>query len=221
MNHKHRWLLGGSAAVASLGALLLAASQGTFAADHLDPPARTDPAVDPTPDIPADIADVYAWHDGTNAYFSVTFAGPQAAGTAGFYDRDVLYTLNISTAAPGTTPEVAIRWRFGPGTNGTGNGVRFENLPGLNNATLTCRVEQTDCQAGGVRAYAGLRDDPFFFDLQGFNDTVATGTLMFNRARNFFAGKNDTAVVLQIPISSLGSGPIDVWSTTARFGGQL
>ena len=30
-----------------------------LAADHLDPPARTDPAVDATPDKAADIADVY------------------------------------------------------------------------------------------------------------------------------------------------------------------
>ena len=51
--------------------------------------SKTDPAFDTTPDVPADIADVFAWADATNAYFAITFAGPTTS-TAGAYDRDVL-----------------------------------------------------------------------------------------------------------------------------------
>lgn len=219
MNRKTKWLLGAGTAGAALTAMLLVPGQFALTADHLDPPARTDPAVDPTPDTPADIADVYAFNDATNAYFAVSFAGPANAGTPAFYDRDVLYTLNISTSPPVTSSDVAIRWKFGPATNGTGFGISVENLPGVNGA-LSGPVEQI-LSKDGVRVYAGLRDDPFFFDLQGFRETRAMNTLRFDKTRNFFAGKNDTIVIIEIPRSRLGNGPIDVWSHTARFGGQL
>ena len=221
MYQNKRLLLGGGLAVVAASAMLLVPGQFAVSADHLDPPRRTDPAFDATPDRAADIADVYAWHDGTNAYFAVTFAGPTAPTVPALYDRDVLYTLNISrTAAGSPQPDLAIRWRFGAGTNGTGTGISIENLPGVN-GNLVGQVERVLDAGNGVRAYAGLRDDPFFFDLQGFRETVSTGTLRFSNTRNFFAGQNDTAVVLQIPISLIGANRVQVWSTTERFGGQL
>lgn len=218
-----RIALAGLGAVA-VAALVLLPGQFALSADHLDPPARTDPAVDTTPDTPADIADVYAFSDSTaspNAYFAVSFAGPQGAGVPAFYDRDVLYTLNISTTAPATSSDVSIRFRFGPATNGTGSGISVENLPGVNGPIIG-PVEQI-LSRDGVRIYAGLRDDPFFFDLQGFRDTRASGMLKFDKTRNFFANKNDTIVILEIPKSRLGgaANSVDVWATTARFGGQL
>ncbi len=203
------------------GALLFVPGQIALSADHLDPPARTDPAVDTTPDTPADIADIYAFSDATNAYFAVSFAGPQAPGVAAFYDRDVLYTLNVSTSPPATSADVTVRWRFGPATNGTGSGISVENLPGVN-GSLVGPVESI-LSKDGVRVYAGLRDDPFFFDLQGFRDTRSSGTLRFDKTRNFFAGKNDTIVIFEIPKSRLGgnANSIETWTTTARLGGQL
>ncbi len=221
MRSRKRLALAGGAGISALAAMILVPGQLALSADHLDPPARTDPAVDSTPDTPADIADVYAWSDATNAYFAVSFAGPQAPGVPAFYDRDVLYTLNISTAAPATSSEVNVTFRFGGATNGTGSGISVENLPGVA-GPIVGPVESL-LTRDGVRVYAGLRDDPFFFDLQGFRDTRSSGTLMFNNTRNFFAGKNDTVVVFEIPKTRLGgnSNAIDVWSTTARFGGQL
>lgn len=46
---------------------------------------------------------------------------------------------------------------------------------------------------------------------------------MFDSTRDFFAGQNLTAVVIEIPRDRIANGanPIDVWATTARFGGQL
>lgn len=220
-----RKLAFGAAVVAVAGAaLVLVPGQLAWSADHLDPPARTDPAVDTTPDTPADIADIYAFSDSTsspNAYFAISFAGPQVAGVPAFYDRDVLYTLNISTSQPATSADVSIRFRFGPATNGTGSGISVENVPGVN-GPIVGPVEQI-LSKDGVRVYAGLRDDPFFFDLQGFKDSRATGTLKFDKTRNFFANKNDTIVILEIPKARLGgaANSIDYWATTARFGGQL
>ena len=221
MLSKRKLAAGTGTLVISAAAMVLIPGQLAFSADHLDPPARTDPAVDTTPDTPADIADLYAFSDATNAYFAVSFAGPQVAGVPAFYDRDVLYTLNVSTSAPATSADVSMRFRFGPATNGTGSGISVENVPGVNGA-IVGKVEQI-LSKDGVRVYAGLRDDPFFFDLQGFKDTRATGTLKFDKTRNFFANKNDTIFIIEIPKSRLGgnANSIDAWTTTARFGGQL
>ena len=221
MGQPRRWIVGSGILMGSAAIALIVPGQLALSADHLDPPARTDPAFDTTPDTPADIADVYAFSDATNAYFAVSFAGPQVAGVPAFYDRDVLYTINVSTSAPATSSDVTIRFRFGPATNGTGSGISVENLPGVGGAIVG--PVETVLSKDGVRVYAGLRDDPFFFDLQGFRETRSTGTLRFDKSRNFFANKNDTIVIVEIPKTRLGgnANSIDAWATTARLGGQL
>lgn len=188
------------------------------AADHLDPPARTDPAVDSLPDKAADIADVYVWHTAENLVIALTFAGPQATTLPATYDRDILYTINISNSGLPTDPEIQIRFRFGK--DGTNYGVEVSGLPD-GGAPLVGPVEQT-LSRGGILARAGLYDDPFFFDLQGFRDTRSTGTLMFDKNRNFFAGQNLTAMVVQIPVGLVSRGDVlNIWATSARFGGQI
>jgi len=225
MNRKLKLGLAGGVGAVGLAAMVLVPGQLALSADHFDPPLRTDPrpGFDPTPDRLADIADVFAFYDATNVYLSLTVHTRDATSTSplsDIYDRDVLYALNVSTDTNPATTEVPIRFRFGPATNGTGFGVRYENLPGLS-GNLDCRVEQLDCQSGGVRAYAGLRNDPFFFDLQGFRETTAMGTLRFNPNRDFFGGKNILTVVLQIPRASLNTNQISVWGASSRLGGQL
>jgi hypothetical protein len=190
-----------------------------LAADHLDPPARTDPAVASTPDKAADIADVYMWSTGTDLVIAVTFAGPSAANLPATYDRDVLYTINISNAGLPTDPEIQIRYQFGQDANGNW-GVQVTGLPD-GPAPLSGPVEQTLTRSG-MQIRAGLYDDPFFFDLQGFRDTKSTGNLMIRNDRNFFAGLNDTGIVVEIPIPLVkGTANLNVWVTSARFGGQL
>ncbi|MDB5684251.1 MAG: hypothetical protein JWM38_969 [Sphingomonas bacterium] len=212
-------LLGAGLAAAVPAVLLLAPDRGVRAADHLDPPARTDPAVDMTPDKAADITDIYAWHTASDLIIAFNFAGPQAITLPAVYDRNVLYTLNVSTDGSLTAPAFPIRFRFG--TDPAGNvGIRLENVPGV--GTIEGPVETT-LSRNGVLIRAGLYDDPFFFDLQGFKTTQSTGTLSFDKNRNFFAGQNLTAVVFQIPRTALGAGvqKIRIWADTSRFGGQL
>ncbi len=206
---------------AAAGAGLWMAGVGLTAADHLDPPSRTDPAQDSTPDRAADIADVYAWHTDTDLNLVLTFAGPQATTAPATYDPDVLYTINLSNSAPRTTPDIPIQVRFGSGSGANEFGVQVSGLPGVTGA-IEGAVE-TDLDRDGVRVRAGLFDDPFFFDLQGFRETATTGTLSFNPNRDFFAGQNLTAVVISIPRNRIENGTnlVDVWATTARFGGQL
>lgn len=197
----------------------LAADWSAQAADHLDPPTRTDPAFDTTPDTPADIADVYVWHTASDLVIALTFAGPQPAGRPPTYDRDILYTVNISNANSPTDPEVQMRFRFGRDSSGN-VGVEVSGLPD-GGPPLVGPVEQT-LTRNGIMVRAGLYDDPFFFDLQGFKETRSTGTLSFVNTRSFFSGQNDTAIVFQIPRSRIETGQqLNIWATTARFGGQL
>ncbi len=216
-----RWLCGIGALALGGGAALMFAGAPNRAADHFDPPGRTDPAVDSSPDLPADIADVYAWHAGDRLNLAVTFAGPNVNTAPAFYDRNVLYRLNISTAAPDDTAEVTIRVRFAPGTRPNEFGVRFEGVPGVT-GTIEGPVETTLVK-DGVQARAGLFDDPFTFDLQGFREIRPSGQVRFNNTRDFFHLQNDTAFVLSIPRDRIGTGNgvIRVWSTTGRIGGQI
>jgi len=226
--------LGGDSVGKRLGALLIAAPAVAIAAaavfvpgarnqaaDHLDPPNRTDPVLDSTPDLPADIADIFAWHTPSTVRVVVTFGGPSSVTQPASYDRDVLYKILVSTAAPSDTPEVIIRARFGRGQGPNEWGVRIEGVPGVTGA-IEGPVETT-LTKDGVTARAGLFDEPFFFDLQGFRETRALNAVRFMNTRNFFDGNNDTAIVLEIPRDRFAgaSTPLGFWTTTSRIGGQL
>ena len=220
MQRRFRTILMAGVGVAGLGALFLVPGQIALSADHLDPPLRTDILVDSTPDTAADIADIYAFQDANNLYLISTFGGPSATTLPAFYDRDVLHTLNISTSLPATSSDITIRFRFGPGAKPGETGISVENVPGVNGA-IVGPVEQI-LTKDGVRVYAGLRDDPFFFDSQGLRESRTMGVLRFNNQRSFFAAKNITVVAIEIPRSRLNNATaLDIWNTTARFGGQI
>ena len=133
----------------------------------------------------------------------------------------MLYTINVSNASPRTTPNIPIEIRFGQGSGSNTIGVQVKGIPGVDGA-IEGAVE-TNLTNDGVCVRTGLFDDPFFFDLQGFRDTLSTGTLSFNNQRDFFAGQNLTTIVISIPRDRIENGTnlVDVWATTARFGGQL
>jgi hypothetical protein len=201
-------------------AVLLLPGAPNLAADHLDPPTRTDPVLDPVPDVPADIADVFTWYTADHVNVIVTFGGPSSPTQPASYDRDVLYKILVSTAAPTDTPEIVIRVRFGPGQRPNEWGVQMEGLPGVTGA-IEGPVE-TNLVKDGVTARAGLFDEPFFFDLQGFRETRSLGAIRFDNRRNFFDAQNDTAIVLQIPKDRFATAttPLGFWATTSRIGGQ-
>jgi hypothetical protein len=75
---------------------------------------------------------------------------------------------------------------------------------------------------GGVKIFAGQRDDAFYgdigaiFDLLGFRKAGTTGDK--GGGKDFFAGYNVHAVALQIPISQLDNKrhTIGIWSSTDR-----
>ena len=200
-----------AAAVALAG---LAGSTGVRAADHRETPTTLADAV-------ADIADVYTWKDGNRFVIVMTVDGlrmPTPGQTARF-DEDVRYELHIGRDSFLTTRQsavdIVVRMKE---TNGQWT-VLAQNIPGAA-GTVTGDAESV-ISKGSAKVFVGLRDDPFFFDLEGFRNTLMTGTLMFNPARDTFAGMNATAIVIEMDLNAVknGSNKLYVWGTTARKDG--
>ena len=70
----------------------------------------------------------------------------------------------------------------------------------------------------GIQAFAGPRDDPFFFDLDQFHAIVGgTATGFNNPGKDTFAGTNVMSVVIELPKAMLKStGKIGVWLRTSQ-----
>jgi hypothetical protein len=131
------------------------------------------------------------------------------------YDGDLLYGIHFDTDLD-SVEDTSIWIRYGQDALGNW-GVQVTGLPGAG-APVVGAVEQVIAAPGG-RVWTGLRDDPFFFDLQGLEDTLNTGTISFDNTRDSLAGTNATAIVLEFDTASaLGaSTQARVWATTSRF----
>lgn len=223
MRDKRLWLAA-ALGVAGLGALLMPQST-VQAADHGDP-FGGDPTVNPG----ADIADFYAWHDGTNVKFIITYAGLAAAGGDPVYRNDVSYKIHINTNAGrfggeegDQTDEFTIDVRFGQRPSDDAWGMQVSGIPGV--ATPIVGEVGGTLSEGGAMVHAGLHDDPFFFDLAGFLATATTGTLSFSSLTDdapvdFAEGLNAMGIVVEFPISALGGATsFDAWASTAVIGG--
>ena len=178
-----------------------------LAADHGEAPgAAADPA--------ADIADFYAWHTTSGTIVAVITVQPLAvSGDAPLYDADVLYGVHVDTNLDNTA-DIDIYARFGQNADGDW-GVQVENLPGASGAVSG--AVDTVITDGDVKVFAGLREDPFFFDAQGFSDTLATASVAFT-GTDFFAGYNVLSIVMEFDTAATtGSAhQIQTWATTAR-----
>ena len=183
-------------------------------ADHLDPPGRVNDT-----NKASDIADFYAWHQGEGVnqklVIVLTYGGPTLPGAPATYDANVLYTIHIDSTG-NHQADLSIYVRFAQNIAGVW-GVQVTNLPGTIAPVIGPANEIIEI--GEVKVYTGLRDDPFFFDLQGYLDTLNTGTLSFDSTRDFFAGSNVTSIVLEMPMQpAVGIGnSLSLWATTARI----
>lgn len=182
------------------------------AADHLDPNPRVSAG------DAADIGDLYVWASDDTFKAVFTFAGPVPAGTDAAYDRDVIYTINIDGADEDNLADHSIEVRFGQNEDDEW-GLWAAGVPG-SDADVVGAVE-TNIESGSAMVFAGQRDDPFFFDLQGFQQTLETATLAFDSDRDFFAGQNINAIVLEFPVAELDfDGPYNFWATTSVPGDE-
>lgn len=180
---------------------LLCLCAGTaLAADHRDAPIATgDPA--------ADINDIYAFMNPNdpNEVILVNTVVPFANYNSRFSDA-VEYNFHIDNGAS----DVVVGCRFLDQSNRV-------SCTGPNGLAASGGIERT-VVGSGMRVWAGLRDDPFFFDLQGYKETLMTGTLSFDSTRDSFAKLNVSAIVLEISLDGIagGSQELQVWATTRR-----
>src|SRR5262249_8669990 len=131
----------------------------------------------------ADITDVFVFRRGGKLVGAISFGGTpdpnprEDVRTLDYaLDRDVLFTFHIDNAGTPTDaiPEIDVNVRFAQDALGNW-GVQFENLPGVKAKFLSGPVETIlQDPESGLRAYAGVRDDAFFFDFLGFSQFVQT-----------------------------------------------
>lgn len=185
-----------------------------WAADHLDAPLLRAAGQGGR-----DINDVYAFRSPTNAANTVLvmtvnpFAGiVNPAGTMSplTFDPSVEYQFRVDNNGDALA-DVTYATTFTAPVGGvqtlttTRNGAAFASGNTGTNIAL----------AGGGAVRAGLFDDPFFFDLVGFNNGFNfTGT-------DTFAGADVSAIVLEVPSSDFGAQNVGIWARTLVGGNQI
>jgi hypothetical protein len=227
-----------AAAGALAAAIAIFAGQQLLASDHQDTPE-----VELNPRM--DINDVYAFPgSGTDRIaLAMTTSSPIQRTNASF-DNNLLYQLRIDNSGDaiedrviqvtfsgtGANQMVTVRGPIAPAS--TGMRSTLVNDP----QAITGPVNQSLGSATGVQVFAGLRDDPFFIDLEQFFKIVpdrrpSTGPLSQPQTQtatsfrtpgiDFLRGFNALAIVVEVPRSMLTSASgadakIGIWGTVSR-----
>jgi hypothetical protein len=208
--------------------MVVAAIGIIYAADHIDAPAVTNK--------PTDITDVYVFRaqNPDNMVFVANTQGllsPAATGDAGF-DENTMIEFNIDNNGD-NVEDLVIQCIakngkmkvYGPAMPKVTGTISYLNINKLSVQTDITKYGQDALSAtgdNGVKAFAGPRDDPFFFDLVRFRQVIAGTASSFNNPGNdTFAGTNVMAIVVEIPRSLLGSnGTINVWAESKSATGS-
>lgn len=177
------------------------------AADHLDSPSvQTDGSVD--------INDLYAFQSPSNPGNVVMImtvnplAGVQS-GTA--FNPRAIYEFEVDLNGD-VTADFVYRLYFASPRRGVQRFVVVDKNRRLGGVGETGKA--MPLRNGGF-VTAGVFDDPFFFDLAGFQNGFAfTGA-------DFFAGANVSAIALEVPASNFSSNQISVSARTVVRGKQV
>jgi hypothetical protein len=210
--------------VAILVALLVIATgigtaplPATNAADHGE---STSVAGDPG----ADLADVFAFldpNDNSKVVLALDVEGfivPSELLNFSFFAPDVVYRIEIENtgdAAPDQTIEVT----FSEQTSRSQPQTAMIKLPNGRSFTAPTTIQTLNSTANpfvvttdpisGASFFAGLTDDPFYFDIVGFNRFVASvlagspNPTTLQRGRDSFAGYNIHMIALELPAAML------------------
>ncbi len=201
-------------------------------ADHLDSPGPivinvgddTAKVGSPNGDPRTDITDVYAFlkPGDPNKSILILNVNPLAPLLAGAFNSQAVYEINVDTNGDAVA-DLSYRIRFSDveagaqaatvhlGSGGLAAGLNDGGPAVIAGAPVSFGKEPQITTRGDYRFFAGLRSDPFFFDLLGFIDD-------FNFVHHdFFADKNVFGIVLEVPNSALGMAP----TTTSLWGRTL
>lgn len=215
-------------AIAATALLATAASPPlpADAADHLDAPGLTSP--DGIAEL--DINDLYVFERSPGRTVLAVTVSPAASADSAFAGgfsnayslridtngdavEDVTYHVRAPFRVFGKQPVIVQQSKGRAATSLVPNG----SLRGFGVSDRSFGLRH------GGRAFAGLRSDPFFFDLSGFLGTVEGRgeDALGQDPTDFFDGLNTLAIVLEVPDSELNDGgPIGVWATTSRRDGR-
>ncbi len=181
-----------------------------MAADHLDAPAVMGTT--------ADITDFYAF-EGANTDNTVFVANVQSslapAGNSATFDENVLVEINIDNNGD-LIEDLVIQaisrddfmYFFGPfAPSSTGlNSTIDENATYMGKVEISTGASAATATENGISYFAGLREDPFFFDFTQFNAVIGgMAPNGFNNPGNDdFDGTNVLSIVVEVPNSLLG-----------------
>jgi Domain of unknown function (DUF4331) len=222
--------------MSALAMVALGAPGVVMAADHLDAPGFPN---SPLGRHDADINDVYVFAaDATHTVLAMTThpaLGVVTTQTA--YATDVVYKINVSSADPSQHNDldgdddgdalVSFQVRFGATRRNGTQRYRVTRVSGDDQQVIakgrTSEVFE-DEDGDGTMAFAGPRSDPFFFDLDAFNNTVQAvpnSRSFSNPGVDFFSALNTNAIVIQVPNEYLGSSKVNVWASTNSLDGSI
>lgn len=197
------------AILATAGVLALAAAPAARTADHLDAPDLSPP----DGNLMGDIADLFVFPPDADKNNQVVLAATYnpAAGVFGptGFDPGLQYTFEIDTDGDARA-ERTITFEF----DETRNNGRQDYSVWLDGGELVAGTTETVANFGDTgKAFAGLADDPFFFDLDAF---LGSGGRAFcdGSEADFFAGLNVNAIVVQVPVDMIADGALGVWART-------
>ena len=146
--------------------------------------------------------------------FEFQFAAPTAANTQAF-------EMAVTTFAGGVAQNVTVV----PG------GVTTAAAPLIGSPNPTPTVNNLNVNGTNLCVFAGLREDPFFFDVEAFfkvraflagqgpgnGGSLAGGFFNADNSTDFAAGYNVNAIVIKVPLAFLQSAAsevvFDVWSS--------
>lgn len=193
---------------ASLLLLALATTTTASAADHRDGPSTI---ADPS----ADINDVYTFVDGGRLVLAMTVL-PLAESTSKFSDA-IQYVFHVQSGpAFGNTPNTLdIICTFDADQTASCWAGDQDYVTG--DASAEAGISS---KSGDLKVFAGSRRDPFFFNLEGFNDTVATvkgaaATLTFDAAGcPALDAATSTALIGQLQGTAAGTAPAEDFFAT-------
>ncbi len=190
-------------------------------ADHLDAffagqpslltgtnPGEHAPAMDPR----VDITDIYAFQKPSDASRSILIMNVNPLALSSVFRPDAIYELKVD-ANSDAVADIAFRIRFSEVEGGaqtatvhraTGALAAAPNDGGpaiVHAAPVSFDGSAQITQQNGFQFFAGLRSDPFFFDLVAF----LKGFQFTNPGSDFFIDKNVFGIVLDVPNAALGS----------------
>jgi len=200
-----------------------------YAADHIDAPGVTGQTTD--------ITDLYVFRSPVNTNNLVFVAdiqglmSPAVTSTAKFDENNII-EFNIDNTGD-MVEDLVIQAKYDAATNkmyvfgpvapsATGLTSKLQGNPTAEVAvTPYSSAPIVATGSTGIQAFAGPRDDPFYFDLTQFNKIITGMATSFNNpGTDAVAGTNVMSVVLEVPKSLVGNiaatNTINVWLKTKK-----